>query len=64
MYKVEFIDRHKQAISDSLITENLFGSVYKERNKHMLFNFIINFQKTSNAVSKDDVFVTSSNENQ
>ena len=61
MYEVEFADGYKQALSANVIAENMFASVDEEGHRHLLLDSIVDIRKTSDAIAKEDAFVTSSN---
>ena len=42
MYKVEYVDSKKSALSTNLIAENMFAQIDKECNRHVLMKNITN----------------------
>ena len=60
MYEVEFADGHKQAFSANVIAENMFATVDEEGHRHLLLDQIIDYRRSSEAVHKDDAFITNS----
>jgi len=62
MYEVHFADGHKQAVAVNIIAKNMFAMVDEEGHRHLLFDSIVDFRRTS-AVTQEDAFVVSSNGN-
>mmetsp|Transcript_4573 Transcript_4573/g.7098 ORF Transcript_4573/g.7098 Transcript_4573/m.7098 type:complete len:164 (-) Transcript_4573:1972-2463(-) len=62
MYEVQFADEHKQAVAANIIAKNMFAMVDEEGHRHLLFDSIVDFRRTS-AVTQEDAFVVSSNGN-
>ena len=56
MYEVEFLDGHKQAMAANVIAENLFATVDEEGRRHLILDSIIDYRKTSSAVTKTEAF--------
>ena len=60
MYEVEYADGKKSALSDNLISENMFAKVYEEGNHHVLMDNITGHRFDEAAVKSQDAFVTTS----
>ena len=58
MYKVEYTDRKKFALSANLIAENIFVQIYEEGNRHVLMDEITDHRFDEAVVKSQDAFVT------
>ena len=61
IYKVEYYNGSKQALSANVIAENMFASIDEEGHHHLLLDSIVDVRKSKDAVGKEDAHMTSSN---
>ena len=60
VFEVEFLDGHTAAMTANGIAENLFAQVDQDGHRLLLMDEIIDHRRGSDAVSKEDAFITSS----
>ena len=60
MYKVEYADGEKSALSANLTAESMFAHIEKAGNRHVLMDKITDHWFDQAAVNSQDVFVTTS----
>ena len=58
MYEVEYSDGYRASMSANAIAQNLFNSIDKEGNRHVLFSEIVDHQTDGTEVTQQDAFVT------
>lgn len=61
MYKVKFVDKHKQAMTTNLIAQKMFAQVDMDSYPHLLMDNIIDTRKDATTVVKGGEFITSQN---
>ena len=60
-YSVEFLDGHDESISANLIAQHLYSQIDEEGKRHVLLDDIVDHRKGTQAIDKEDAFVTMSN---
>ena len=63
VYKVEYVDGHKASLTANAIAQNMFAQVDDERNRHVLFDAIIDHRHTALALKQADTFIVTSSGN-
>ena len=58
MYEVEYSDGYRASMSANAIAQNLFASIDKEGNRHVLFSEIVDHRTDVTKVTQQDAFVT------
>ena len=58
MYEVEYKYGHKASLQANAISENMFAQVGGERNRHVLFQDIVNHRYDGTKLKEQDVFIT------
>lgn len=61
IYEIEFQDDHTEAISASVIAENLFSQVDEEGRRHTVLDHIIDARTDGTQTSEDDAFMVTKN---
>ena len=57
MYEVEYQDGYKASLTANAIVHNLFAQVYKEGNRHVLFDEILDHRTNGLEIKQKDAFV-------
>ena len=57
MYEVEYVDEHKVSLTANAIAQNMFAEVNDDRNRHVLFDEIIDHRRRALALKQADAFI-------
>ncbi len=63
IYEVQFTDGHVEEYAANVITENLYAQIDEDGHHNLILQEFIDHRKSTEAVSRDDMWITSHNGN-